>query len=66
MVEARKAAATYTLLAGPPLEVGHHGKLLMLSAGEPVTEPIPPAPVRRPPAQPRGRAPARRGKPQPV
>ncbi len=61
-VEATKTHATYTLLDGAPLEIGHHGKKITISTDEPVTEANPPAVGRPSPSQPRGRAPARRGK----
>ena len=61
-VDATKAEAAYVLLEGEPLQIGHHGKTITVSMSEAVTQPIP-APVVRPaPAQPLGRAPARRGK----
>jgi alpha,alpha-trehalose phosphorylase len=61
-VEATKTHATYVLLDGAPLEVGHHGKTITVSTDGPVTEAIPPAVSRPSPGQPHGRAPARRGK----
>ena len=61
-VEATKAYATYTLLGGAPLAIDHHGKTITISTDEPVTAANPPAASRPPPSQPRGRAPARRGK----
>ena len=61
-VEATKTQATYTLLGGLPLAIGHHGKTITISTDEPATEAIPPAVSRPAPGQPRGRAPARRGK----
>jgi alpha,alpha-trehalose phosphorylase len=60
-VEATQTHATYTLLAGTPVEIGHHGKPIIVSAEEPVTETIPPIVSRPAPSQPYGRAPARRG-----
>ena len=60
-VEATKAEATYLLLEGEPLEIGHHGKTITVSTSEAVTEPIPSSPERASPTQPPGRAPARRG-----
>jgi alpha,alpha-trehalose phosphorylase len=60
-VEVTQAEATYTLVEGEPLELGHHGEPLTVSVDAPVTAPIPPAPERPTPAQPPGRAPARRG-----
>ncbi len=62
-VEATKTHATYELLEGPPLELRHHGKAIAVSTDGPVTEEIPPAPVRPAPTQPPGRAPLRRGRP---
>src|SRR5581483_8183117 len=61
LVEATRTHATYTLLEGAPLELGHHGRTIAVSAERPAVEPIPPAPVRPAPSQPPGRAPARRG-----
>jgi alpha,alpha-trehalose phosphorylase len=59
-VDVNKAEATYTLLDGDPLEIGHHGQTISISTEEPVARPIPP-PVGRPtPKQPHGRAPMRR------
>jgi alpha,alpha-trehalose phosphorylase len=52
--------ATYTLLEGDPLELGHHGETLTISMDAPQTLPIPPQPRRRRPKQPPGREPARR------
>jgi alpha,alpha-trehalose phosphorylase len=60
-VEVDKTHATYTLLDGSRLEIGHHGRTIRISTKEPVARPIPPAVERPPPSQPRGRAPARRG-----
>jgi alpha,alpha-trehalose phosphorylase len=65
-VEATKASAAYTLLDGEALELGHHGRTIVVSPESPVVEPIPPAPTRPAPSQPPGRAPMPRGKPQPV
>jgi alpha,alpha-trehalose phosphorylase len=62
-VDVNRADATYTLLDGDPLEVGHHGQAIHISREEPVVRPIPP-PVERPtPTQPHGRAPRRRADP---
>ncbi|SFQ31553.1 alpha,alpha-trehalose phosphorylase [Amycolatopsis arida] len=58
-VEVRPGEARYTLLSGPPLELAHHGSRFTLGA-EPVTLPVPPPPALPRPAQPPGRAPARR------
>ena len=59
-VTATKGEATYTVLSGPPLELAHHGTELTVTAGEPVSQPIPPCPDRPAPSQPSGRAPLRR------
>ena len=55
-----KHSATYTLLDGAPLEVGHHGTTITLSGDSPVTEAIPPVVERPVPSQPPGREPAAR------
>ncbi|PZR88519.1 MAG: family 65 glycosyl hydrolase, partial [Candidatus Nephthysia bennettiae] len=60
LVDVRHGEATYTLLEGDELELAHHGEILTISPGTPVTRPIPPQPRRRRPKQPRGREPARR------
>jgi alpha,alpha-trehalose phosphorylase len=61
-VEVTESEATYTVLDGAPLQIGHHGKAITVSAREPTTQPIPPLRVDAPaPTQPRGRAPQRRG-----
>jgi alpha,alpha-trehalose phosphorylase len=52
--------ARYSLRAGPPLTVTHHGETVTISGDEPATRPIPPPAQREPPRQPPGRAPARR------
>jgi alpha,alpha-trehalose phosphorylase len=59
-VEATQTQATYTLLAGTPVELSHHGKPITVSVDGAVTEAIPPAPSRPAPTQPRGRAPDHR------
>jgi len=60
-VEITKSHATYTLMDGAPLEVGHHGELVKMTTGEPATRAIRPPAPRPTPSQPPGRAPARRG-----
>jgi alpha,alpha-trehalose phosphorylase len=52
--------ATYRLLSGGKLELVHHGQPLQLAGDEPVTQPIPEAPLLSRPEQPAGRAPLRR------
>jgi alpha,alpha-trehalose phosphorylase len=59
-VEIDHRQARYSLRAGSPLELTHHGEAVAISGDEPATRPIPPLPQREPPRQPPGRAPARR------
>jgi alpha,alpha-trehalose phosphorylase len=59
-VEVDHRQARYTLLDGDPLEVSHHGDVVTMAPGEPLTREIPTAPRREPPKQPPGRAPAHR------
>ena len=49
--------ATYTLHDGGPVPLAHHGQAFTLTAGQPVTHPIPPLPAGTRPRQPHGRAP---------
>jgi alpha,alpha-trehalose phosphorylase len=56
-----KTSATYSLLAGDPLETSHHGTPITVAVDAPVTLEVPPAPQRPAPLQPAGRAPVRRG-----
>jgi alpha,alpha-trehalose phosphorylase len=60
-VEVGKERATYTLLDGPALELGHHGRTIRITKDGPQTQDIPPAPERPTPSQPPGREPVRRG-----
>ncbi|MFG3660136.1 glycoside hydrolase family 65 protein [Streptomyces sp. NPDC047706] len=60
-VEIGRDAARYVLLEGEPLDLLHHGERLTVTAAEPATRAIPPAPSRPEPEQPRGREPLRRG-----
>jgi alpha,alpha-trehalose phosphorylase len=60
-VEVGRSEATYTVLDGSPLEIGHHGEQIEISRGMPVTGAIPALVPRPAPTQPHGRAPARRG-----
>jgi alpha,alpha-trehalose phosphorylase len=50
----------YSLVSGEPLEVAHYNEALTVSPGEGVTRDVPALPTREEPAQPPGRAPARR------
>jgi alpha,alpha-trehalose phosphorylase len=52
--------ASYTLVDGLPLDTSHYGEPIVVSAEKSVVRAIPPAPRRKRPKQPRGRAPARR------
>ena len=62
-VEATPSHATYELVEGEPLEVGHEGESIVLAPGEPVRVPIGRVVIRPSSTQPPGRAPARRGTP---
>jgi alpha,alpha-trehalose phosphorylase len=59
-VEVRATEATYRLLGGSPLVVGHHGDEITLSVDEAVTRPISPIRAGPRPTQPPGRAPVAR------
>jgi alpha,alpha-trehalose phosphorylase len=59
-IEIDHRQARYSLRAGPPLELMHHGEAVTISDGEAASRPIPQLPQREPPRQPPGRAPARR------
>lgn len=59
-VQTTKTESTYLLLEGPPLEIAHHGKTVVVSTEGPVVVPVPTAPSRPSPSQPPGRAPAQR------
>ncbi|HEX7733748.1 MAG TPA: glycoside hydrolase family 65 protein [Ktedonobacteraceae bacterium] len=56
-IEVTPEEVTYTLSAGDPLEVGHHGHEIALIPNTPVTLPIPPIKAGPRPSQPPGRAP---------
>ena len=60
MVEVGRSEATYTVLDGPPLEIGHHGESIEISSDAPVTCAVPALVSRPAPTQPHGRAPVRR------
>jgi alpha,alpha-trehalose phosphorylase len=64
LVEVEHAQATYSLLDGPSLEITHHGQAVEIETGESISRPIPPAPARERPTQPRGREPVRRRTPR--
>jgi alpha,alpha-trehalose phosphorylase len=63
-VEVDHREARYTMVEGDPLEVTHHGSAVTIATDAPVTAPIPQAPQRERPKQPRGRAPVRRRTPK--
>jgi len=63
LVEVTPERARYTLLDGEPLEIAHHGGTLTLNVRAPLERPIPPAPARATPTQPRGREPGSRARP---
>ena len=65
-VEVKPEAASYLLDGdGPALEIMHHGELVTVTAGQPVSLPIPAVESPPPPAQPPGREPLRRAAPRP-
>ena len=60
-VQITATSATYTLHTGEPLCIAHYGQSITLTAGDPITRPIPMSSVTPPqPTQPPGRAPAPR------
>jgi alpha,alpha-trehalose phosphorylase len=59
-VEVTHPSARYLLADGNPLDIQHHGERLTLSSGKQQERPIPAIAQQPPPAQPPGRAPARR------
>ncbi|MEV5729703.1 glycosyl hydrolase family 65 protein [Streptomyces pharetrae] len=56
-VEITPEKATYTLLSGPPLTIGHHGEPLTVSADGPAVRMVPAPPDRPAPRQPPHRRP---------
>ncbi|MFD7303287.1 glycoside hydrolase family 65 protein [Streptomyces pharetrae] len=56
-VEITPEKATYTLLSGPPLTIGHHGEPLTVSADGPAVRMVPATPDRPAPRQPPHRRP---------
>jgi len=59
-VEVDHKQATYSLAAGDPLEIRHHGEPITVRAHKAQKRAIPPLPPREAPHQPKGRAPAHR------
>jgi alpha,alpha-trehalose phosphorylase len=64
LVEVHQSEARYTLIKGEALELTHHGEAATVEPGRRLALPIPPAPPRERPRQPRGREPARRHAPE--
>ncbi|GAA2358667.1 glycoside hydrolase family 65 protein [Dactylosporangium salmoneum] len=60
-VNVTRTDATYSLEGDDPVELTHHGRSFRLTAGQPVTHPIPPVEPGPRPSQPPGREPGRRG-----
>lgn len=60
LIEVGQQQARYTVLAGAPLEIEHHGEAIRIETGRPATCAIAQAVPRPEPKQPPGRAPARR------
>ena len=60
-VQITATSATYTLHAGKPLLIAHHGQPITVTAGDPISRPITRSSMTPPPpTQPPGRAPAPR------
>ena len=59
-VEVEPQQARYSLSQGEPLQIAHHGETITVTRADPITRTIPGLAPRDVPAQPRGRAPARR------
>jgi alpha,alpha-trehalose phosphorylase len=60
LVQVNHEHAIYSLLDGEPLEIGHHGQSVTVSADKPLTLAIPAIASRPAPRQPPGREPVRR------
>jgi alpha,alpha-trehalose phosphorylase len=60
LVEVERQQASYSLLAGPALEIVHHGERATVAAEGPLVRTIAPVPAREPPSQPYGRTPTPR------
>jgi alpha,alpha-trehalose phosphorylase len=65
LIDVRPKHATYSLRHGAPLEIFHHGEPATVTAGKPLTRPIPPVLARKSPKQPPGREPAQRASAKP-
>jgi alpha,alpha-trehalose phosphorylase len=64
LIDVRHGEARYALLAGEAFEIVHHGRQVMVQAGQPTVLQIPPAPARDAPTQPAGREPLKRRPPR--
>jgi alpha,alpha-trehalose phosphorylase len=64
MVEVNHERARYSLLAGDPLEISHHGERVTVNGDTPLELEIPALRARPAPSQPSGRAPAKRRPPR--
>ncbi|MGH2849693.1 MAG: glycoside hydrolase family 65 protein [Solirubrobacteraceae bacterium] len=60
LIEVERQQASYSLSAGPELEIVHHGAPATVPGDGRLTRTIPPAPARERPSQPPGREPRRR------
>jgi alpha,alpha-trehalose phosphorylase len=59
-VEVSDRSASYSVVAGPPLRLAHHGEALVAENGQRVELPIPPIDAGEAPKQPHGREPRMR------
>ena len=59
-VEVSDRSASYSVVAGPPLRLAHHGEAVVAENGQRVELPIPPIDAGEAPKQPHGRAPRMR------
>ena len=59
-VEVKHHQARYSLLAGPPLQIIHHGQAIIVTTHQAVSRAIPKLAAGEAPSQPFGRRPARR------
>jgi alpha,alpha-trehalose phosphorylase len=59
-VTIHQAFTEYALLEGAPLQLSHHGEMLLVSRDAPVRRTMPPDVARPRPSQPPGREPPRR------
>jgi alpha,alpha-trehalose phosphorylase len=62
-VEVAHDQARYTLRQGSPLQIAHHNEPITVTAGQPLSLPIPELSAGEAPKQPAGRSPARRRTP---